>query len=66
EEELPPFKRLVVARTKDSLDLKDMPVEVRKRKLNNELEFLIKVDNKHLGNLLRHIRKNKLSELRVF
>ncbi|MEN3027689.1 MAG: hypothetical protein ABDH29_00325 [Aquificaceae bacterium] len=64
EEELPPFKRLVKAKLK-TLPPKNLPGEVRRKNLDDYFELLIKVDRKHLKELLLEIRKHRPFELEV-
>ncbi|MFN4319427.1 MAG: hypothetical protein ACK4FY_02960 [Aquificaceae bacterium] len=66
EEGLPPFKRLVRARLRFEPSLKNLPVEVKKRRLEELWEFIIKVDKRHLKDLLRRLREYKPVDLEVF
>ncbi|MFN7064626.1 MAG: hypothetical protein ACK4OF_00545 [Aquificaceae bacterium] len=65
EEDLPPFKRLVLARLKRLPPLERLPMDVKKRRLGSLWELLIKVDKGHLAELLRLLREYKAVSLEV-
>lgn len=66
EEGLPPFKRLLRVRLKAEPSLKGLPVEVKRRRLESLLELIIKVDKKHLKELLKRLMEYQPISLEVF
>lgn len=66
EEDLPPFKRLVRARLRSEPNLKNLPVEAKGKRLEKLWELLIKVDKKHLKELLKRLREYQPVDLEVF
>ncbi len=65
EEKLPPFVKIVHARLKNLPELKNLPIEVKKRKHRDLWELFIKVDKKHLRMVLKKLREYKLEYIEV-
>lgn len=65
EEGLPPFKRLIHARLKVLPNLENLPLEVKKKRQGSLWELIIKVDKRHLREVLRSLRGYKPDYLEV-
>ncbi len=65
-EDLPPFKRLVKVKLKAFPKLRNLPIEVKRRKVEGLWELLIKVDKRSFSSLMRNLREYKPVELEVY
>ncbi len=65
EEALPPYVRLIRAKTDRKPDLEGLPLNIEKRRVGKLWDMLIKVDRKHFSQVLRLLRAVKPIELEV-
>ncbi|MFN3598163.1 MAG: hypothetical protein ACK4VK_00285 [Aquificaceae bacterium] len=65
EEELPPFKRLILVKLRKLPSLEGLSVELKKKKLKDMWELFIKVDKRHLTQLLKLLREYEPISLQV-